>query len=123
MVAQYLSVKPSQPPLAVTSTTPTFSWEAYSSTDNYVIEVSDINGNVIWGGFNNTGTVTVMNFPIPKITTSIAYNSNGTATQPLKSGQIYRWRIFASKSDISDPRGWKLISVSEEQQGLIKITP
>jgi hypothetical protein len=108
-------------PLAVTSTTPTFSWSAYSSTDNYVIEVSDINGNVIWGGFKNNGTV--MNFAIPKTTTSLAYNSNGTATQPLQNGQIYRWRIYASKNDSSDSRGWKLISVSEEQQGLMKITP
>lgn len=108
-------------PLVVSSTTPTFTWAAYSSTDNYIIEVSDINGNVIWGGFKNNGTA--MNFAIPKETTSIAYNFNGTATQALQSGKIYRWRIFASKTDSGDLRGWKLISVSEEQQGLIKITP
>lgn len=114
------NVATSVQPLAVSSTTPTFSWAAYASTDNYVIEVSDINGNVIWGGFKNSGTV--MNFAIPRATTSIVYNSNGTATQPLQSGQFYRWRIFASKSDSGDPRGWKLISVSEDQQGLIKIS-
>lgn len=106
-------------PLVVSSITPIFTWSAYASTDNYVIEISDINGNVIWGGFSNNGTV--RNFVIPKTTTSITYNTNGTATQPLQNGQIYRWRIFASKNDSGDSRGWKIISVSEDQQGLIKI--
>lgn len=106
-------------PLAVSSVTPTFIWTAYASADNYVIEISDSNGNVIWGGFSNAGSV--RKFVIPKTTTSITYNSNGTATLPLQNGQIYRWRIFGCKADSGDPRGWKTISVSEDQQGLIKI--
>jgi hypothetical protein len=106
-------------PYGINTTTPTFSWSAYSSTDDYVIEVSDVNGNVIWGGFSSNGTV--KNILIPKTTTSITYDSDGKASQALQNGHIYRWRIFASKDDSSDPRGWKIISVSEEQEGLIKV--
>jgi Carboxypeptidase regulatory-like domain len=106
-------------PYGINTTTPTFTWMAYSSTDDYVIEVSDVNGNVIWGGFGSSGTI--KNITIPKTTTFIKYNIDGKATQALQNGHIYRWRIFASKNDNSDPRGWKIISVSEEQEGLIKV--
>ncbi|MGD0754087.1 MAG: carboxypeptidase-like regulatory domain-containing protein [Bacteroidales bacterium] len=106
-------------PYAINTTTPIFSWSAYSSADDYVIEVSDVNGNAIWGGFSSSGTV--KNITVPKTTTFIMYNSDGQATQALQNEHIYRWRIFASKDDSSDPRGWKIISVSEEQEGLIKV--
>jgi hypothetical protein len=106
-------------PFVISSLTPTFSWTAYASTDDYVIEVSDVNGNVIWGGFSSNGTV--KNISIPKTNTSIVYNSDGNASQALQNGNIYRWRIFASKNDSGDPRGWKIISVREEQEGLIKV--
>lgn len=113
------SAATSAQPASVSSTTPTFTWLAYPSTDNYIIEVSDVNGKVVWGGFNNKGTL--RNLVIPKTATTIIYNNNGAATESLQNGHVYRWRIYASKDDSSDPRGWKLISVSEEQQGLIKI--
>jgi Carboxypeptidase regulatory-like domain len=106
-------------PCAISSLTPTFSWSAFTGADDYVIEVSDVNGNVIWGGFNSDGTV--KNIVIPGATTSVVYNSDGNALQPLQNGRIYRWRIFASENDISDPRGWKVISASEEQKGLIEV--
>ncbi len=99
---------------------PTFTWQAYSSTSDYVIEVSDINGNVVWGGFTKTGTIITKNSPlIPKEKLSIVYNSDGNATT-LKSKSTYRWRIYASKDD-NTALGWKLISVSEDQQGLFII--
>lgn len=108
-------------PIEINTTTPTFTWTAYASTNDYVIEVSDINGNVIWGGFtNNAGTIT-KNIVIPKNQLSIAFNSDGTAKSALKSNVVYRWRIYASKDDISSPSGWKLISVSEDQRGLFII--
>ena len=108
-------------PIEITTTTPTFTWLAYASTNDYVIEVSDINGNVIWGGFtNNAGTIT-KNIVIPKNQLSIVFNSDGTAKSTLKSNVVYRWRIYASKDDASTPTGWKLISVSEDQRGLFII--
>jgi hypothetical protein len=53
--------------------------------------------------------------------TSIIYNSDGTASQALESGNTYRWKIYASKDDTKEPTGWKLISSSEEQMGLFKV--
>jgi hypothetical protein len=107
-------------PVEVTSSTPTFTWTAYSSTSDYVIEVSDINGNVIWGGFTKGNTIT-KNIVIPKNQLSIVFNSDSKASSTLKSKNIYRWRIYASKDDNSSSTGWKLISVSEEQRGLFII--
>ncbi|GAC1423931.1 MAG: hypothetical protein NVS1B13_08970 [Flavisolibacter sp.] len=105
-------------PLKISGTSPTFTWGPYPSTNDYVIEVSDKNGNVIWGGFSGSGTATTRNFTIPSSQTNIVYNSNNTATQPLQAGNVYRWRIFACKNVTGSP-SWKLISVSEDQMGLI----
>lgn len=101
------------------SNTPVFSWLAYSSTDDYVIEVINANGKVIWGGFSNN--YTNKNISIPKSQTSIQFNSDGKATEGLQAGKVYHWRVYASKNDIKELTGWKLISVSEDQRGLIKI--
>lgn len=107
-------------PVEVTGT-PTFTWQAYSSTSDYVIEVSDINGNIIWGGFTNNGETITKNIVIPKNQLSIVFNSDNKASSTLKTNTIYRWRIYSSKDDSSSPTGWKLISVSEEQRGLFMI--
>lgn len=109
-------------PVAVTGTTPTFTWASYPSTSDYVIEVMDAStGAVIWGGFSGTGTATpTKNITIPSSQTSVVYNSNGLATAPLAVGKTYRWRIYASKNDTST-LGWHLISMSEDQRGLITI--
>jgi hypothetical protein len=105
-------------PLA-TSATPTFSWTAYPSTSDYVIEVMNSSGTVIWGGFSSN--FTVKNTPyIPSSQTSILFNSDGTATQTLHIGNVYRWRVYASKNSVTVPP-FTLISVSEDQQGLIVI--
>jgi hypothetical protein len=47
---------------------------------------------------------------------------DGKAPIALQPGQVYRWRIYASKNDIKELTGWKLISVSEDQRGLVKTT-
>ncbi|GJM63470.1 carboxypeptidase-like regulatory domain-containing protein [Persicobacter diffluens] len=91
----------------------TFSWKAYSSTSDYVIELQDINGNIIWGGFDTTGETPIKN--ISTKATSITYD--GPA---LRAGRIYRWKVYASK-DQNNTGGWSLISMSEDQMGLIQI--
>lgn len=101
------------------SSTPTFTWTGYSSTSDYVIEVTDANGNVIWGGFNADWTI--KNITIPSSETTIMFNSDGNATEALRSGKIYRWSIYASKNNVQSATGWELISVSENQRGLIII--
>lgn len=106
-------------PLAVQGTLPVLSWSSYSSADEYVVEVSDQSGRVIWGGFANDWTV--RRVVVPRTVTSIRYNADSSATEGLQAGRMYRWRIYASKDDSREPTGWKLISVSEEQRGLIRI--
>ncbi len=108
-------------PVEITETVPTFTWSAYSSINDYVIEVSDINGNVIWGGFDDSSGTIVKNIVIPKSELSITYNSDGNASSTLKQGSTYRWKVYASKDDAKEDVGWKLISVSEEQMGLFTI--
>jgi hypothetical protein len=108
-------------PVDVSGSGLTFSWASYSSTDGYVIEVTGQNGSVIWGGFTNNWTA--KRITIPKTQTSVQFNSDSTATEGLAVGKIYRWKIYASKDDLGEPTGWKLISVSEDQRGLIRIVP
>lgn len=116
-------VSPSNPASSTTPVAspavPTFTWESYASTSDYVIEVSDANGIVIWGGFSDNWTV--KNIVIPSSESSIEYNSNGNASSSLEVGNVYRWRIYASKNSSQSPTGWELISVSEDQRGLIII--
>ena len=110
-------------PLEIASTTPTFNWAAYSSTSDYVIEVIDAaSGEVVWGGFSGSGDATTKNISIPSGTLSVTYNSDGNASiASLTPGKVYRWRVYASKNSQQAATGWNLISVSEDQQGLIRI--
>lgn len=107
-------------PFTIPDSLPRFQWTAYpGSTAGYVIEVTNSNGAVIWGGFTNK----TRNFTLHKDSTAVNYNYNSLASNPLTRGNIYRWRIYACKSENgADSTGWgyKLISVSEEQRGLIK---
>ena len=107
-------------PAIVTSLTPTFSWDAYSSTSDYVIEVMDANsGSIVWGGFTGMGTATATKNIMTTLPT-INYNSDGKATA-LVVGKTYRWRIYASKDDNKLTPPWKLISMSEDQMGLFTV--
>lgn len=106
-------------PVDVQGTRPVLSWSAYASADDYVVEVTDQNGRVLWGGFSDNWTVRKV--VIPRTSTSVEYNADATATEELRSGRVYRWRVYASKNDSREPTGWKLISASEEQRGLIRI--
>lgn len=107
-------------PVAVTGTTPTFTWLTYPSVSDWVIEVMDAStGTVVWGGFTGSGAGTTKNITIPAATLSVVYNSDGKAAVPLVVGKTYRWRIYASQTIGVQP--WKLISMSEDQMGLITI--
>ena len=109
-------------PSEITNQNPTFEWTPYASTSDYTIEVMESNGNVIWGGFDNSGNLTQKNIVIPSGQTSIEFNADGKASIPtLEIGKVYRWRIFASKNDVNSDTGWTLISASEDQTGLIKV--
>jgi hypothetical protein len=109
-------------PVVVNSTTPELSWTPYSSSSDYIVEVSDANGNVIWGGFRDGPTGPEKKISIPSSQTKVIFNNDLSATEELMPGKVYRWRVYASKNDTKEITGWKLISVSEDQVGLIQIS-
>jgi hypothetical protein len=104
-------------PVEINTLFPIFTWAGYPSTSDYVVEVRDASGDVMWGGFD--GTLNKLVNP-PATTTSIVYSDDGQGI-PLKNGQIYRWKVYASKDDGKEATGWKLISASEEAQGVFKV--
>ena len=108
-------------PFALTGATPEFTWVAYSSASDYVVEVSDANGNIIWGGFREGAAGPEKVVSVPSSQTSVVYNFDETASSALIPGKVYRWRVYASKNDSKEATGWKLISVSEDQLGLIQL--
>ncbi|MEN8138866.1 MAG: carboxypeptidase regulatory-like domain-containing protein [Bacteroidota bacterium] len=109
-------------PVEITETAPTFTWAAYSSTSDYAFELSDAEGNIVWGGITGAYGSMVKKVVIDPKTegTSYTYPSDGSAPA-LETGKIYRWRVYASKDNIQAQEGWALISVSEDQMGLFVI--
>jgi hypothetical protein len=104
-------------PSVVDTLLPTFHWDAYPQTKEYIIEVRDINGNLIWGGFNANGEI--RHTTIPKEWTSVEFNFDGSALAPLISGNVYQWRIYADDDANSDIQ--TLLSSSEDLMGLFQI--
>lgn len=105
-------------PAVADSIVPTFRWNAYPQTKEYIIEVRDINGNLIWGGFKASGKI--QHSQIPKEWNNVEFNFDGSALSPLNSGQIYQWRIYADDDAVPDIQ--TLLSASEDLMGLF-ITP
>lgn len=93
----------------------TFSWNAYPSSNDYVLEVIDDKGNVVWGG--NT-PVAASEYTVPKNTTDIVLDLSGV----LQVGKLYRLRVYAS-AETQDVDGFKLISVSEDLEGVFEAGP
>jgi hypothetical protein len=101
----------------VTTAAPEFTWEAYPSTKEYIIEISDRGGTVIWGGFDTNGVI--RHAQIDQHTTSAVFNFDSSATDTLKNGESYRWKIYADNDAAADIQG--LISASEDLMGLFKV--
>lgn len=98
------------------SATPTFSWLAYSSAKEYIIEVRDINGNIVWGGFDASGVV--QHQQILKENLSIQYNYDGSGSA-LVPGEIYQWKIYADNDTALNVQ--TLISSSEDLRGIFQV--
>jgi hypothetical protein len=99
------------------STTPTFNWEPYPSAKEYIIEVRKMNGDIIWGGFDQDGSIN--HHKIGAQESSILFNFDGTASETLITGEIYQWKVYAD--DDRDNGVQTLISSSEDLLGLFKI--
>ena len=99
------------------SLVPTFTWDAYSSTKEWIVEVRDLSGNIIWGGFDENGIVNHQQ--ISKDTYSVEYNFDGTATADLIPENIYQWKIYADDDTALDVQ--TLISTSEDLRGIFQV--
>ena len=115
-------ISPTNPPYSIIpaiadSVVPIFNWNAYPQTKEYIIEVRDINGNLIWGGFTATGEI--RHTKIPKEWNSIEFNFDGSASSQLQPGNIYQWRLYADDDATSDIQ--TLLSSSEDLLGLFRV--
>ena len=104
-------------PVVADSVVPTFSWIQYPQAKEYIIEVRDINGDLIWGGFDENGVI--RHAQIPRSETSVLFNFDGSALSQLQEGQVYQWKIYAD--DDLAPNVQTLLSSSEDLKGLFTI--
>jgi len=107
----------------VLTATPTFTWHSessYSSANDFAIEVINEYGETVWGGFDGLDPVEgIPTVTVPGGTYTIDY-----AGPVLQSGHYYQLRIYAMKDDndaILYPNGYKLISVTENLDGVFKV--
>jgi hypothetical protein len=107
----------------VLTATPTFTWHSessYSSANDFAIEVINEYGETVWGGFGGLDPVE----GIPTVTVPGGTYTTDYAGPALQSGRYYQLRIYAMKDDndaILYPNGYKLISVSENLDGVFKV--
>jgi hypothetical protein len=112
-------LSPTNPPGAIIpavadSVIPEFHWNAYPQAKEYIIEVKDLNGNVIWGGFTSAGEI--KHSQIPKEWNDVRFNFDGTALSGLNPGDVYQWRVYAD--DDASGGVQTLLSSSEDLMGL-----
>lgn len=109
-------------PVPVQSTTPKLTWtrtSSYASAKEYIVEVSDVNGRVIWGGFDENGVIG--HEQIGSGTYSAIFNFDGSASDTLIPGNIYRWKVYADDDDAQNVQ--TLLSASEYQMGIFYPEP
>jgi hypothetical protein len=102
------------------SVVPTFLWtkiSSYASAKQWIIEVRDINGNRIWGGFEPDGTIN--HAFIGAAATSADFNFDGSASSSLVPGEIYQWSIWADDDSAAGVQ--TLLSSSEDLMGLFQV--
>lgn len=101
-------------PVAISTLTPTFVWESYPSTQEYIIAVYNNYGNLVWGGYDADNNV--LHAKIDAHTTSVIFNFDSSAVEPIKWGYSYRWKVWADKDATDGVQ--QLISSSEDWLGL-----
>jgi hypothetical protein len=99
------------------STFPTFDWDEYPSAKEYIIEVRKMNGQIIWGGYNQDGLINHQK--IDAQTSSVVFNFDGSASENLKTGEIYQWKVYADDDRTTGVQ--TLISASEDLMGIFVI--
>lgn len=104
-------------PVPIFTATPTFTWNSYPSTQEYIIAVYNSYGELVWGGYDANNNI--LHTKISAHTTSVVYNFDGSAKEPLKGGQAYRWKVWADKDGSTGVQ--QLISASEDLLGLFEL--
>jgi hypothetical protein len=107
---------------AVVEAPPEFEWKIFPNTDFYVVEVRDSTGHTVFGGFALDETPRMK---VPADALSLQYGDLTWAnvdpsyipSEPLISGSVYAWRIFACKDDTSAPQGMAVVSSSVLARG------
>jgi hypothetical protein len=102
------------------SIVPTFRWSAYPSAKEYFIEVRNLSGHLLWGGFEEDGSAKHA-FIGPSVL-SVEYNFDDQPTaSALQAGEIYQWRIWADLGTQQDSFVEQLISSSEDLRGIFQV--
>jgi hypothetical protein len=104
--------------VTVATDKPVFSWQPYPAAKEYIVEVLNSRGEVIWGGFDQNGVVRLRS-QIFQHQDSVVFNFDSSATGSLKNGEIYRWKVYADNDAARNVQG--LISASEDCKGLFKV--
>ncbi len=92
----------------------TFKWNAYPSTKNYTVKVTDENGDVVWGDY------------APLVGSNYTVGTATQATCPaalLTVGKTYHVRVYASVDDTKSPDGYTIISSTEDLEGVFTVGP
>jgi hypothetical protein len=89
-----------------------FSWSPLPDADFYVVEVTTVLGQTIWGGFD------AMRRPVFRVLarTDVVFGTTAQPTQQLESGRRYRVRVYAAVESLMGNL-FELIGASEELDG------
>ena len=80
----------------VSTPSPVFSWDPIAGSVRNEIWINDINGHTIWGRWDMSGS-----------STSVTFNYDGNASEPLKEGSIYRLAIRAFDNNGNWGQNWE----------------
>jgi hypothetical protein len=92
---------------------PVLSWSTFPGADFYVVELRDIGGQVLLGGF---GSHREPNKEVLAPLTSLTLDPSQPLLQPLGAGRLYQFRIYAAKN-VTTGELFQLIGASEERDG------
>lgn len=95
-----------------------FLWRAHPEATFYVVEVENVLGQNLWGGFDARG---VPRFRVLGSSTRIRYGAQGSPTEPLHLGHAYRFRVYAGL-DVTTGEIFRLVAASEELAGQFRVT-
>lgn len=104
-------------PIYIFDRTPTFKWEIYPSTHEYIVGVYNTYGDLIWGGYDADNNV--LHPQLDSKTDSVVFNFDSSAVEPIRWGHTYRWKVWADKDAAVGVQ--QFISASEDLMGMFTL--